>query len=193
MRAKKNLEAANNELEVNLDNALKVTTSLNHCLVPFFSFLFTVFVFVFLILRICFNPLSSKLNIQFLNKASIHFLKKWLRELVKRSRHIFFSDFFIISHYLSTWLYTDYLLIIIWRKLMLVTLSPVQTGASTLNNVASVCTGLKVWPVSNFAQQHPTTCNRVCKRTQHVTSNNVGSCWSTMLRPFARSLRDWKS
>ena len=33
-----------------------------------------------------------------------------------------------------------------------------------------------------------TTCNRVCKRTQHVTSNNVGSCWSTMLRPFARSL-----
>ena len=33
-----------------------------------------------------------------------------------------------------------------------------------------------------------TTCNRMCKRTQHVTSNNVGSCWSTMLRPFARSL-----
>ena len=28
----------------------------------------------------------------------------------------------------------------------------------------------------------------MCKRTQHVTSNNVGSCWSTMLRPFARSL-----
>ena len=41
----------------------------------------------------------------------------------------------------------------------------------------------------NNTQQHPTTCNRVCKRTQHVTSNNVGSCWSTMLRPFARSLR----
>ena len=48
--------------------------------------------------------------------------------------------------------------------------------------------GWKVWPVSNFAQQHATTCNRVCKRTQHVTSNNVGSCWATMLRPFARSL-----
>ena len=47
---------------------------------------------------------------------------------------------------------------------------------------------LKVWPVSDFAQEHPTTCNRVCKRTQHVTSNNVGSCWSTMLLPFARSL-----
>ena len=37
MRAKKNLEAANNELEVNLDNALKVTTSLNHFLAHFFS------------------------------------------------------------------------------------------------------------------------------------------------------------
>ena len=40
----------------------------------------------------------------------------------------------------------------------------------------------------NNTQQHPTTCNRVCKRTQHVTSSNVGSCWSTMLRPFVRSL-----
>ena len=35
--------------------------------------------------------------------------------------------------------------------------------------------GWKVWPVSNLAQQHPTTCNRVWKRTQHVTSNNVVS------------------
>ena len=41
----------------------------------------------------------------------------------------------------------------------------------------------------NNMQQHPTTCNRVCKPTQHVTSNNVGSCWPTMLCPFARSLR----
>ena len=30
------------------------------------------------------------------------------------------------------------------------------------------------------AQQHTTTCNRVCKPTQHVTSNNVGTCWPTM-------------
>ena len=30
-----------------------------------------------------------------------------------------------------------------------------------------------------------TTCNRVCKRTQHVTSNNVESCWPTMLRSVA--------
>ena len=48
--------------------------------------------------------------------------------------------------------------------------------------------GWKVWPVSNFAQQHAPTCNRVCKRTQHVTSNNFGSCWPTMLLPFARGL-----
>ena len=33
-----------------------------------------------------------------------------------------------------------------------------------------------------------TTRNRVGKRTQHVTSNNVGSCRPTMLRPFARGL-----
>ena len=40
----------------------------------------------------------------------------------------------------------------------------------------------------NNTQQHPTTCNRVYKRTQHVTSNNIGSCWPTMFRPFARGL-----
>ena len=40
----------------------------------------------------------------------------------------------------------------------------------------------------NNTQQHPTTCNRVCKRTQHVTSNNAGSCGPTMLHPFARGL-----
>ena len=27
----------------------------------------------------------------------------------------------------------------------------------------------------NNTQQHPTTCNRVYKRTQHVTSNNIAS------------------
>ena len=43
-----------------------------------------------------------------------------------------------------------------------------------------------VWPVSNFVQQFPTTYNRVSKRTQHVTSSNVGSYWPTMYmsRPF---------
>ena len=75
----------------------------------------------------------------------------------------------------------------------------VQTGATTPSNVGS-CKPTMLRPFArgekfdrfqtlrNNTQQHPTTCNRVCKRTQHVTSNNVGSCWSTMLRPFARSL-----
>ena len=42
----------------------------------------------------------------------------------------------------------------------------------------------------NNTKRHPTICNRVCIPMQHVTSNNVGSCWPTMLRPFARGLRD---
>ena len=49
--------------------------------------------------------------------------------------------------------------------------------------VASVCTGIKVLPVSNFAQQLPTTRNNMqqaVQTTQHVTSNNFGSCWPTM-------------
>ena len=79
MRAKKNLEAANNELEVNLDNALKVTTSLNHFLVQFFIFLLTVF--VSLILRVCFNSLSSKLNIQFLQTGFNTFIEKMVERI----------------------------------------------------------------------------------------------------------------
>ena len=35
------------------------------------------------------------------------------------------------------------------------------------------------------SQHYATTCNRVRKPTQHVKSNNVGSCWLTMVRPFA--------
>ena len=37
------------------------------------------------------------------------------------------------------------------------------------------------------SQQHPKTCSGVCKRTQHVTLSNVGSCWPTILGPFSRS------
>ena len=32
----------------------------------------------------------------------------------------------------------------------------------------------------NNSQQHRRTCNRVCKQTQHITSNNTGSCWPTI-------------
>ena len=45
----------------------------------------------------------------------------------------------------------------------------------------------------NNSRQHATTCNKVCKRTQHVTSNNVGSCWPTItiLRSFTRGFKVW--
>ena len=38
------------------------------------------------------------------------------------------------------------------------TQQPQQFWELLANNLASVCTGLKVWPVSNFAQQHATGC-----------------------------------
>ena len=48
--------------------------------------------------------------------------------------------------------------------------------ASVRLHVAKSLTGFKLCP---------TTSNRVCKRMQHVTSNNVGSCWPTTLCLFA--------
>ena len=76
----------------------------------------------------------------------------------------------------------------------------VQTDPTLLRYVSAITEQKKCWELlaekfdrfqtlCNNTQQHPTTCNRVCKRTQNVTSNNVGSCWPTMLRPFARGLR----
>ena len=76
----------------------------------------------------------------------------------------------------------------------------VQTDPTLLRHASAITEQKKCWELlaekfdrfqtlRNNTQQHPTTCNRVSKRTQHVTSNNAGSCWSTMLRPFARSLR----
>ena len=45
--------------------------------------------------------------------------------------------------------------------------------------VASLCTKLKLFvrfqTFRNNSQQDATTCNRVCKRPQYVTSNNVGN------------------
>ena len=38
----------------------------------------------------------------------------------------------------------------------------------------------------NNTQQHPTTCNRVCKRTQHVTSNNVASVCTGLMNGTRR-------
>ena len=69
----------------------------------------------------------------------------------------------------------------------------VQTDPTLLRYASAITEQKKRWELlaeklSNFAQQHPTACNRVCKQTQLVTSNNVGSCWPTMLRLFARGL-----
>ena len=75
----------------------------------------------------------------------------------------------------------------------------VQTDPTLLRYASVITEQKKCWELlaekfdrfqtlRNNTQQHPITCNRECKRTQHVTSNNVGSCWPTMLRPFARGL-----
>ena len=79
-------------------------------------------------------------------------------------------------------------------------LDHVQTDATTPNIfspktpgvVASVCTWLKVWPVSNFAQQLSTTRNKVCKQTRHVTSNNVASVYTKTLRFFKKKTKKQK-
>ena len=55
----------------------------------------------------------------------------------------------------------------------------VQTDPSTITEKKELlgAVGLKVLPVSNC---------RMCKRTPHLSFNNVGSCWPKMLRPFVR-------
>ena len=46
----------------------------------------------------------------------------------------------------------------------------------------------------NNKQQHPTTCNRVWKRTQHVTSNNVSSvCTELKTQLWAQTLEFFKA
>ena len=70
---------------------------------------------------------------------------------------------------------------------------------TTPNIVGSCCVRLCVAKSLTGFKLCATTRNniqqlvRVYKRTQHVTSNKVGSCWPTMLRPFARGLTKPKS
>ena len=45
---------------------------------------------------------------------------------------------------------------------------------------------LKTLTGFNLRTQLQTTCNKVRKRTQYITSNHVGSCWPTKLRLFAQ-------
>ena len=65
--------------------------------------------------------------------------------------------------------------------------APAWHHASAITD-QKICWELLVQRFDRFqtTRQLPTTCNMVCKRTQHVTSNNVGGFWPTMLRPFAR-------
>ena len=76
----------------------------------------------------------------------------------------------------------------------------VQTDPTLLRYASAITEQKKCWELlaekfdrfqtlRNNTQQHPATCNRVCKWTQLVTSHNVGSCWPTTLRPFARGFR----
>ena len=73
-----------------------------------------------------------------------------------------------------------------------------KSSANGSNIVAAITEQKKCWELlaekfdwfqslRNNTQQHPTTCNRVRKRTQHVTSKN-GSYRPTMLRPFCTGL-----
>ena len=70
---------------------------------------------------------------------------------------------------------------------------PVQTEQTLLRYTSAIAEQKKCWELlaQNFDQfqilgsnsyQHSTTCNRVCKRTQHAKSNSVRSCMPTMLR-----------
>ena len=70
---------------------------------------------------------------------------------------------------------------------------PVQTEQTLLRYTSAIAEQKKCWELlaQNFDQfqilgsnsyQHSTTCNRVCKRTQHAKSNSVWSCMPTMLR-----------
>ena len=71
----------------------------------------------------------------------------------------------------------------------------VQTDPTLLRYVSAITEQKKCWELlaekfdrfqtlRNNKQQHPTTCNS----GRNMASDNVGSCWSAMLRLFARSL-----
>ena len=61
--------------------------------------------------------------------------------------------------------------------------SAVQTDPLLFRYALTTMEQKKCWEFDRFhtlcnnPQQHATTCNKVCKRTQHATSKNAGSCW----------------
>ena len=51
--------------------------------------------------------------------------------------------------------------------------------------VASVCTWLNVWPVSNIAQQLPTTLNNIQQGVQTDSTCNIQQCWELLANNVA--------
>ena len=70
--------------------------------------------------------------------------------------------------------------------------SGVQTDATTPNiggpTMLGVVVSVMVVVCKQMQQLIKTPSNSVYRRTQHLKSNNAGSCWPTMLRPFAGGL-----
>ena len=75
----------------------------------------------------------------------------------------------------------------------------VQTDPTLLRYASAITEQKKSWELlaqnfepfqtlRNNTQQHATTSNMACKRTQHVTSSNVVGCWPAMLHLFARGM-----
>ena len=94
---------------------------------------------------------------------------KWLGEItmkIERTRILFLSDFFAASAVLRSWLSaTD-------------TTTSSIVGLTMLGFVACAFA-----VVRKRTQQLPTTRNRVYKRTQHLTSNNVASVYTGLYHP----------
>ena len=75
----------------------------------------------------------------------------------------------------------------------------VQTDPTLLRYASAITEKKKSWELlaqnfepfqtlRNNTQQHATTSNMACKRTQHVTSSNVVGCWPAMLHLFAQGM-----
>ena len=60
-----------------------------------------------------------------------------------------------------------------------------STCANGRNNVASVWTGLNVWSLSNFVQQHATTFNNMQQGVQTDATCNIQQCWELLLNNVA--------
>ena len=57
--------------------------------------------------------------------------------------------------------------------------------ATMMGVVTSVCTWLNYWPVSNFAQQLPTTLNNIQQGVQTDSTCNIQQCWELLANNVA--------